>query len=148
MRTLAGKRWTGRKVVEPLSIVIVLIGVLIIATRGPLIFAPNRTLKFYTKLLSTNKRVRAMAVLFAPLGVAVIAVFDGEREMDKVVRLIGWIWVAATLWLLAAPDSYRHYADRFLHFIETSVDEAILRMIGVAAVAIGISLIHFGIYVH
>ena len=132
---------------DPLSILCVLIGTLIIATRGPMIIAPTATLRFFNKLLSTDARIRGIAALLTPLAVALIALPLGEGRMAGILRVFGWLWAAATLWLLAAPNSYRHLAVGVLGFFESSVDEAIVRMIGIVAVAIGIVLIYFGIYV-
>jgi uncharacterized protein YjeT (DUF2065 family) len=66
--------------------------------------------------------------------------------MAEILHILGWIWAAAALWLLAAPDSYRRIARGFLDVFE-SADEAIVRMIGLVAVAIGSAFVHFGIYV-
>ncbi len=132
---------------DPLSILCVLIGTLIVATRGPLIFAPTATLQFFKRLLSTNARIRLIATVGAPMAVALITLPLGPGNVAGILRVFGWIWASATLWLLAAPDSYRRVSGGILDFIESSVAEAIIRMIGVVAVAIGIALIYFGIYV-
>ena len=39
------------------------------------------------------------------------------------------------------------FAHGAISFFESSVDEAIVRMLGLMAVAIGIAMIYFGIYV-
>ena len=132
---------------EPLSILCVLIGTLVIASRGPLIFAPSATLRFFNKLLATNARIRGIAAANAPLAAALITLPLGEGEMAGLLRFLGWLSTAATLWLLAAPDSYRRFAEGVLDFFESSIDEAIVRMMGGVASAIGIACIYFGIYV-
>ena len=133
--------------VDPLSILCVLIGTLIVAARSPMILAPMATLRFFNRILSTDARIRGITILGTPLVVALIALPLGEGEMAGVLRFFGCVWAAATLWLLAAPGSYRRLARGVLDFLESSVDEAIVRMIGVVSVAIGIALIYFGIYV-
>ncbi len=67
--------------------------------------------------------------------------------MAGIFRVLGWLWAAVSLWLLAAPDSYRRLAGGTLNYFESSVDEAVVRFIGVVAVAFGLALIYFGLYV-
>ena len=53
---------------DSLSIICIVVGALVILKRGPLMFAPNATLRFYDRLfLSTNARVRAAGVVIATL---------------------------------------------------------------------------------
>ncbi len=132
---------------DPLSGLCVLIGTLIIAGRGPMIFAPTATLRFFNRLLSTDARIRGSGVVLAPLAVATIALPPGEGEVAGILRVLGWLWAAASLWLLVAPSSYRRFAGGVLGYFESSVDEAVIRMLGVVAVAIGVALIYFGVYV-
>lgn len=131
---------------DPLSGLCVLIGTLIIAGRGPMIFAPRATLRFFNGLLSTNARIRGIGVVLAPLAVATIALPLGEGEVAGILRVLGWLWAAASLWLLVAPSSYRKFAGGVLGYFESSVDEEVIRLLGVVAVAIGVALIYFGIY--
>ena len=131
---------------DPLSALSVLIGALIVVTRGPMIFAPATTLRFYNKLISTNARIRGVTVVIAPLVVALIGLPLGEGQVAGILRILGWVWAAAVVWLLAAPDSYRQFAGVFLDILESS-DDAIVRMVGVVAVALGVALIYFGLYV-
>ena len=132
---------------DPLSVLCVLIGTLIIAGRGPMIFAPRATLRFFSRLLSTDARIRGIGVVLAPLAVATIALPLGEGEVAGILRVLGWLWAAASLWLLVAPSSYRRFAGGVLEYFETSVDEEVIRVLGVVVVAIGVALIYFGIYV-
>lgn len=129
-----------------LSILCVLLGILIIATRGPMIFAPAATLRFFDKLISTNAGIRGIAAVLAPFAVALLALPVDDGRMTEVLRFFGWLWAAAALWLFAVPDSYRRLAGGVLDFM-ASVDESIIRMIGAVAVAIGIALIYFGVFV-
>lgn len=132
---------------DALSILCVVLGSLMIASRGPMIFAPAATLRFIDRLLSTDARIRGVAVALAPMAAALVALPLGEGKAAAILRVLGWIWVAAVLWLLVAPSSYRRFAGRVLGYFENSVDERIVRLIGVVAVAIGAALIYFGIYV-
>jgi uncharacterized protein YjeT (DUF2065 family) len=113
-----------------------------------MIFAPTATLRFFKRLLSTDARVRGIGVVvLAPLAVATIALPLGEGEVAGILRVLGWLWAAASLWLLVAPSSYRKFAGGVLDYFEGSVDQAVIRMLGAVTVAIGVALIYFGIYV-
>jgi uncharacterized protein YjeT (DUF2065 family) len=133
--------------VDALSVLCILLGVLIIVTRGPMIVAPRATLRFYERLLSTDARVRGIGLVIGPLAVALVAFTSGEEGAAGILRALGWLSAAATLWLLAVPSSYRRLAQGVLDFFESSVDPAIVRIIGLLAVAIGVALIYVGIYV-
>jgi uncharacterized protein YjeT (DUF2065 family) len=104
-------------------------------------------LRFAKTLLSTDARIVESLSCRRPLAVALIALLLGEGEVAGILGLFGWLWAAAALWLLAAPGSYRRIAGGVVSYFESSVDEAVVRMIGVVAVAIGVALIYFGLYV-
>ncbi len=132
---------------DPLSALCVLIGALIIAGRGPMIFAPVATLRFAKALLSTDARIRGGAVVPTALAVAIIALPLGAGGVAGILRFLGWAWAATALWMLASPDSFRYLVGGVTDYFESSVDEAVLRMIGVVSVALGVALIYFGLYV-
>ena len=102
---------------DPLSVLCVLLGSLILAGRGPLIFAPTATLRFFRKFLATDARIRASAVVPAPLAAASIVLPLGEGEVAGILRAFGWLWAAVSLWLLAAPDSYRRIAGGIIRTV-------------------------------
>ena len=132
---------------DPLSILCILIGILIIAVRAPMIFAPTATLRFFGRLISTDAGIRGIGLVIAPLAVALVVLARGEGLAAGILHALGWLFAAATLWLLAAPDSYRRLARGVLDFFESSVDPAIVRIIGLVAVATGVAIIYIGIYV-
>lgn len=132
---------------DPPSILYILIGSLVIAGRGPMVFAPRATLRFFDRLLSTDARVRGISLVFAPLPAAVVTLPLGEGPAAEVLSALGWLFAAATLWLLSAPASYRRLAHAVLGFFESSVDEAVVRIVALVAVAIGVSMIYVGICV-
>lgn len=131
---------------DALSILCVALGVLILASRGPMLFAPAAYLRFLKELTSTNLRVRGLAAAFTPFVVALLALPLGDGEMAGILRFLGWLWAAAMLWMLAIPGSYRKLAVAVLEAMSSS-GEGGTRTIGAVAVAIGIALIYFGIYV-
>lgn len=132
---------------ETLSILCVLVGVLTIVFRAPLIFAPRATLRFFDRLVSTDRGVRGIALGVAPLALALVVLPPGQGSTAVFLRVLGWLFAAVTLWLLAAPGSYRSFSRGLLDAFEHSLDLAIVRIIGLVAVALGAALIYFGIYV-
>ena len=97
--------------------------------------------------MATNARIRGSAVVVAALAAACIVLPLGEGEVAGILRALGWLWAAVSLWLFAAPGSYRRIAGGMLNYFESSVDEAVVRIVGVVAVACGLGLIYFGLYV-
>ncbi len=132
---------------DPLSILCILVGILIIAFRAPLIFAPSATLRLFGRLISTDAGIRGVGLVIAPLAVALVVLARGERPAVGILQALGWLFAAAILWLLAAPSSYRRLARGVLGYFESSVDAAIVRIIGLVAVSIGGAMIYVGIYV-
>ncbi len=132
---------------DPPSILCVFLGLLLIAGRGPVIFAPRATLRFFDRLISTDAGIRGIGAVLAPLAVALIVIPLGEGAVAGILHALGWLWAAGTLLLLAAPDSYRRIARGVLGYFESSIGEAIARVLGLVAVAIGIGLIYYGLYV-
>ncbi len=132
---------------DPPSILCVFLGLLIIAGHGPMIFAPRATLLFFDRLISTDAGIRGIGVVLAPLAVALVVIPLGEGAVAGILHALGWLWAAGTLLLLAAPDLYRRIARGVLGYFESSIGEAIARVLGLVAVAIGISLIYYGLYV-
>lgn len=132
---------------DSLSILCILIGTLIIAVRAPMIFAPSATLRFFDRLISTDTGIRGIGLMIAPLALALVALSRGDEPAAGILHALGWLFAAATLWLLAAPGSYRRIARGVLDYFERSVDLAIVRIVGLVAVAIGLALIYVGVYV-
>ncbi len=134
----------GRAIVEPLSMLCVLIGILIIAVRAPMIFAPSATLRFFGRLISTDTGIRGIGLVISPLALALVVLARGEGLGAGILQALGWVFAAATLWLLAAPDSYRRLARGVLAVFD---DPAIVRIAGLVSVAFGITMIYVGLYV-
>jgi len=134
-------------VVDYLSILCILIGALIIATRGPLIFAPRAMLHVIRGLIATDARLRGIGLVLAVLAAAPLLLPLGEGAVAGGLYALGWLLAFASLWLLIAPGSYRLVAQGVLDYVDSSVDGAIVRILGFVAVAIGFALVYVGIYV-
>ncbi|MBW2294524.1 MAG: hypothetical protein JRG94_19765 [Deltaproteobacteria bacterium] len=130
-----------------LSILCILIGTLIIATRGPLIFAPRAMLRLIRWLIATDARLRGIGLVLTVLAAAPLLLPLGEGPVAGGLYALGWLLAFAALWLLFAPGPYRLVAQGVLDYVDGSVDEAIVRILGILAVAIGVALVYVGIYV-
>lgn len=132
---------------EPLALLCILLGVLIVAVRAPLVFSPRATLRAYAALLSSVAGIRGVGVLLGLLALPLVVLAQDAGSLVGVLQALGWIFAFAALWLLLAPGMYRRLALPVLGFFESSIDMAIVRFVGVGATAIGLALIYAGLYV-
>ena len=123
------------------AIASIALGMLIIATRGPLIFAPEGTVRVFLSFLENSAGTRAMACL---LGLAGLATLGGTRGADgtlfHVIAVVAWMMVAGCVFLLLLPTVYQQLARSILEAFDT----AALRMLGVLGVGIGVLFVYFG----
>ncbi len=119
-------------------------GVLIILTRGPLIFAPVATLAFYRKLFGSVSRIRVLGVGLVGLGAALAASSEGsEGSARSLAQTLGWgIASVSLLFLIILPNLYRAVAEMVIDLIAD-----VARPLGVLAVAMGLGLIWLGVAV-
>ena len=116
-------------------------GILIIATRGPLILAPEGTLRVYRSVLATSGRVRAMGCVLAPFGLAALLATEGaEGTLSHVIAFFGWALIAGSVFLLVLPGAYQRFAWSILDAFDT----AALRMTGVLGAGIGLLFVYYG----
>ncbi len=131
-----------------LALASVVIGALVIVTRGPLVFAPEATLTFYSKLFSSNLRVRLLGLFLGGVGAWLVAMVG--RGSDEVAAAVS-VWaggilavVAAVLLIFSGPT--RRLFSSVLDFIR-GMDASVPRGLGVIAVFIGALLLYIGIWV-
>ncbi len=132
---------------DPLPILFILTGILIITTRGPLIFAPTASMQLIRQLVSTERRIRLIGLAIAPLALAFLFLPLGDGGAAGFLRVLGWIFAAAVLWLSLLPETYRLVALIVVDYFESSVDMAAVRIIGCVAVAIGGAMVYAGLFV-
>lgn len=122
---------------------VAVLGALIIATRGPLIFAPAATLAFYRRLLGSVAGIRAVGVALIGVGMALVATSDGAGGAERFVTTLGWVITSvAILFLIIAPNLFRSLAEYALDLISD-----VARPLGVVAVAVGLALVWLGVAV-
>ena len=128
-----------------LGILCIAIGVLIIVGRGPLIFAPARTLEVYRRMMGTEAAVRVVGLCIGGLGAGATVLARGGGETGvSVVFAIGLVLAVAGLMLLVFPSQFRGVAGHVLDFMRDSVDPGVVRALGGVAVGIGAYVVYFG----
>ncbi len=133
---------------DSLSVICIVIGIVTIVSRGPLIFAPRATLRVYDRwITSTNARFRAFGVAIATLAMALLLLSFGEGALAGFLHIVGWVVAAMALSMLVVPNVSRRFLCAIFGYIENSVDDAIVRVLGLLAVAVGAALIYVGVYV-
>ncbi len=127
-----------------LAIVSVVVGILIVATRGPLVVAPVATLGVYRALLASDSRVRLIGVCVIALGLALALSARGmEGAAAGFLGGFGWVMaVGAVLLLLAFPRFYRELAVSVLDAIEDAAPA-----LGAVGVAFGVLFVYLGLAV-
>ncbi|MCP4007334.1 MAG: hypothetical protein GY725_24390 [bacterium] len=131
-----------------MSAVCIVLGILIIASRAPLVFAPQATLLFYRQMVATNGRVRALGVVVAGLGLAML--ISGRNSDAGAELALFWFGVfmsaVAGGLLLILPGAYRTMAAGVLDFMgdPESADLAVTRVAGVFGVAVGGFFVYLG----
>ena len=133
---------------DSLSIICIVLGTLAIVSRGPLIFAPRATLRFYDRLIiSTNTRFRAFGVVVATLALALLFPSFGEGSLAGFLHAVGWVVAIMALLILIAPNVSRRFLGAMFDYLENSVDDVIVRILGFLAVVVGAVLSYVGVYV-
>ncbi len=130
-----------------LSILCVGLGVLIIVGRGPLIFAPRATLRFYASVMSTVTRFRVLGMMLGVFGGAFLFFDYGKGAIVGWVSMLGWLFVTAAFALVVLPGPFYRIFKGGLRSFRESVSDVVIRMFGLLAVIVGVGFIYMGLYV-
>lgn len=125
-----------------LAIVIIAFGVLLIVTRGPFIYAPEKTRTRMLSLFGTDSRMRALGFVFALIGAVFIWASWGETGGWAVaVYLFGVLaFIISALFIIPFSGRMRGFATR----VWAGFSETTLRVIGVSSTAFGLLLVYNG----
>jgi uncharacterized protein YjeT (DUF2065 family) len=120
----------------------IILGVLIIVSRGPLIFRPEATREFYLKMFATKTRVRVVGLVVLALGCTMVfSVREAPGAASVFFAGLGYLFGAmAFLLLLAFPSFFKLIFEAFFE----AADNVILRGLGVLAVGVGAFFIWLG----
>ncbi len=121
------------------------LGALSIWGRSYLLVAPERTLRWFRGVISSNGRLRALGAVMLMLGATLIwAGASEESGLASVLSVVGWAFVVmSTLGLILFPAAYRAVANAFLPS-EPSGSLTAWRIRGLIGVILGVLLIYFG----
>ena len=97
--------------------------------------------------LSTNVRFRVFGAVFATLSIALLFSDFGEGVLAGLLHTFGWFMAAVALLFLSLPNVLRRFIQSIFSYIEESVDDGIVRIVGLLAVVFGFALIYVGVYV-
>ena len=125
----------------PLAWTSIGLGCVIIATRAPLLFAPDATVEFLRRLIETSTRMRVCGLVIIPLGG--LMVLGSSYEVGTFASFLsglGWaIMLGCFSVLVLFPGLYRSFAT---WLIENLGD--VWRPIGAIGMAVGIAFIWVG----
>jgi uncharacterized protein YjeT (DUF2065 family) len=123
------------------AIVLIVLGALVIASRGPLVIAPAWTVKVYRSLLTARPTV--FGVVYLLVGLAMVgSVWGASGLAVPIVTLVGWVAVVFSFLPLLAPTAWCSFATWALSIVE---DSGVARTIGVFAVALGAGVVYYGL---
>jgi len=125
-----------------IGLFLVVFGVLIILSRGPLIVAPERTRNVYLRLFQSDRRMRWFGLVMGGLAAIVAYLFVGVSGTIPLVvfYLALLIVVIMGFWLVPFPGS----ANRVATKIWSAFSPLVLRMIGAVSVLFGMWLVFLG----
>ena len=123
------------------------LGVLVIVGRGPLLFAPRATLRFYASLCSTVPRVRVVGVVLGVFG-GVLLCFDyGRGAIAGWISIFGWLLVTLAFAVVVLPTPFCGILQGILRPFRESLSDVLIRTLGLLAVIVGVGFIYMGLYV-
>jgi len=127
---------------SPLALVLIVIGLLIAASRAPLIVAPEGTRSLYLKLMETNGRMRGLALLIILLGAAMIWASAPEAGTVAVaVHWLGLLMLAIAAFFILLSGQARRLATTTWGSFSTGV----LRGLGLVALIFGLLVAAYGL---
>jgi len=126
-----------------LGLVLILVGFLIVVTRGPLIFAPVATRDLYLSLFDTNAKMRVVGWVGAAMGVLLMVGGQGNPESIATVLfyLGAFIALLALIAIMPFPGAMRNVATN----VWSAFSVGFLRGIGLVSTLLGIVLILYGL---
>ena len=129
-----------------LAFVSIVLGLFVVLSRGPFIFAPEATRQFFIKLfLASTTRLRIVGISIVAFGVLMIIASQGHDQTAALVfKYYGWfIAIAATFFHVI----FTSFTKDIGRNIMKSFNILTLRIFGLLAVVVGAVLIYWGLAV-
>jgi hypothetical protein len=131
--------------VSEVGVVSIVLGVVVVCSRGALLVAPAATLRWFERLIGTNGGTRALGAFALALGA--LMAWAGASEHSGLATFLwvgGWVVVGiSTLALGLFPVAYRAIAEALLP-TDSDPDLTAWRILGLAGALAGGLLIYFG----
>ena len=126
------------------GIVTIALGVLVVCGRGPMLVAPEPSLRWFQELIDTNGRLRLLGGFMIVLGAAMAwAGASEDNVLASILTVFGWYSIGmSTLLLVLFPGVYRAIANPFLPSDTSNL--FLWRFAGLVGVLFGGVLIYFG----
>jgi len=118
-----------------LAFVSLILGIFIVLSRGPFIFAPDATRKFFIELfLASKTRLRKVGISVVACGVLMIIVAQGRDQTAAVIfKCYGWfIAIAASVFHVICTSLTREIGKNIMESFNVST----LRILGLLAVIV------------
>ena len=127
------------------GVVSIVLGVVVVCSRGALVVAPAATLRWFEGVITTDGRIRVMGAVMMALGAAMVWAGASEHSgLATFLSVVGWAFVGiSTLALELFPAAYRAIAEAVLPS-DTGAELTGWRLLGLLGVIIGGLLIYFG----
>ena len=128
------------------GVVSIVIGVIMVCSRGSLLVAPAATLRWFEGVIATNGRIRALGACALILGASMAWAGASEHGgLAAILSVVGWAIVGiSTLTLVLFPGAYRAIAKAMLPTTDEDTDLTGWRFLGLLGTVIGGLLIYFG----
>jgi len=130
-----------------LAIFCILLGLLTLVTRGPLAFAPERTLAAWRRLFGNRRATRLSGLLLAGPGLLALNLPSAPGLLPLLVEVWGALATFAAGALLFFPQASQRFALAIYDGFENKLSSAALRGLGVVALAFGAGLVYLGLFV-
>ncbi len=119
-----------------LKIIAILLGALIIISRGFIVLSPARFRSFAGGLVNSNSALRRMGVILLAVVILIFASLDNDISGARaVMAVIGIVSFLGALWVLLSPGTYAKIAEWFI-----SMPDNTLRLMGSIGVGAGVTI--------
>ena len=124
------------------ALLCVVVGLLMIATRGPLLVAPEKTRDFYFGLIGSEQKIRLWGVFMTVFGAVAVWIAGGAPGVvAQVIWFIGLFIIAVgALFVVPFPAKALALTDKIWNAFSPNA----MRAMGLVAVVIGAALAYYG----
>ncbi len=124
------------------AIFVVILGLLIVVSRGPLIVAPQTTRDFYLRLLDDGNHRLLLAGMIGAVGAfGAWAAVSITGTIAAVIQGVSLLMVAVAAGMIALPRPVCKLASK----VWMSFSETAMRIIGTLSAVLGLALIYYGL---